>query len=97
MDYRKKTEKMIVSTLNKLYKVKQICYSEESNDDFDSLHDDFYWQIQGIRDTLWEAKRMENTEKAYLYYKDEMAHVNASIRDAKTYLKPRKKINWVYG
>ena len=48
---------------SKLWKYRELCYSEESNSKFDGLHDDLYWQSVGYAETLLELREeLETTE-----------------------------------
>lgn len=78
---------------DELIKLMDICYSDDSNDEFDELYDNIYWQIAGIAESIYE---IENGQEPFEW---ELESVKEMIAQIKSEYKRRVKkvdIKWVY-
>jgi hypothetical protein len=48
--------------LEMLHELKDLCYSDKSNEVFDQLHDDIYWQCVGLSMSMDECETDDDYE-----------------------------------
>ena len=88
VDKLNKARKQLVDLYNK-------CYSDNSCDQFDRYHDDIYYQINGIDETLDLIISARED-----FYQCELDQVNRMIKQLKSEWRRLSKatdIEWVYG
>ena len=81
--------------LNMLHELKDICYSEKSNEIFDELHDDIYWQCVGLSQSMDECETDDDWESLYPEWLDALQ----MAKDIKNYFKIITNdpgIGWIY-
>ena len=80
-----------------LYKLKDLCYAD-GLDEFDALHDDLYYQIQGLYQSLCEAEEDDWDEGWSNEFQDAFKLAN-DIEDYREQLLKisKKDLNWIYG
>jgi len=80
-----------------LYKLKDLCYAD-GLDEFDALHDDLYYQIQGLYQSLCEAEEDNWDEGWSKEFEDAFQLANDIENYREQLLKVSKKdFNWIYG
>lgn len=88
LDRLHKAKKELVNLYDK-------CYSDNSSDQFDSYHDDIYYQINGINETIYlVSNAIEDLDQR------EIDQVNLMIKQLKSEwrrLSNPNDIEWVYG
>lgn len=92
---------------DKLWDLYNLCYSDKSNDEFDELHDDLLWQIEGLAQSFneWEHDRDNDalTQKDIDAYAYELKDVREMIAQIQRHYqrvvvdKGEDGINWIYG
>jgi hypothetical protein len=91
------TKEKGMKAYNLLNKLRDLCYADDL-DEFDALHDDIYWQIEGLYDSLCEAEA-DNWDDGYeREFNDALSLAN----DIKSYREQllklsSKNFNWIYG
>jgi hypothetical protein len=80
-----------------LFKLKDLCYAD-GLDEFDALHDDLYYQIQGLNEALWEAEEDNFSDDWTKEFEDALKLAN-DIKDYREQLLKisKKDFNWIYG
>ena len=80
-----------------LYELKDLCYADELHE-FDALHDDLYYQIQGLHETMCEAEEDDWSDDYMKEFRDALALAN-NIKDYREQLLKlsNKDFNWIYG
>ena len=80
-----------------LNELKDLCYADDL-DDFDALHDNIYWQIQGLYESLCEAYD-DDWDTSYLKeFKAALSLANKIKSYRSQLLKlSRKDFEWIYG
>lgn len=78
-----------------LHDLKDLCYSEKSNEIFDELHDDIYWQCVGLKESMDDCQTADDWE----YLLNEWLDALEMAKDIKAYHKTLTEtppINWIY-
>jgi len=80
-----------------LNELRDLCYADDL-DEFDALHDDIYWQIQGLYESLCEAKQ-DDWDSAYLKEFNDALSLANDIKSYRSQLLKlsSKNFNWIYG
>jgi len=81
--------------LDMLHDLKNLCYSEDSNDTFDLLHDDIYWQCVG----LWQSMSECETDEEWQRSSKEFSEALEMAKKIKAYHKAvtmEEDIDWMY-
>lgn len=90
------TKEKGVKAINLLYDLKDLCYAD-GLDEFDGLHDDIYYQIQGLYESLCEAEEDNFSDDYAKEFEDALQLAN----DIKNYREQllelsNKDFNWIY-
>jgi hypothetical protein len=97
MKYTKQEVKTIgMKAYDLLNKLKDQCYADELGE-FDALHDDIYWQIQGLFESLCEAEE-DDWDEGYIKEFGEALALANNIKDYREQLLKlsKKNFNWIY-
>jgi len=97
MRYTKQEVKTIgMKAYDLLNKLKDLCYADELSE-FDALHDDIYWQIQGLHESLCEAEEDDWSDDYIKEFKEALDLAN-NIKDYREQLLKlsNKDFNWIY-
>ena len=97
MKYTKQEVKTIgMKAYDLLYELKDLCYAD-GLDEFDALHDDIYWQIQGLYQSLCEAEE-DGWSDDYIREFAEALVLAKNIKDYREQLLKlsKKNFNWIY-
>ena len=81
--------------LKMLHELKNICYSEQSNEIFDQLHDDIHWQIEGLKESMNDCETADDWESLHHEWLDALQ----MAKDIKNYFKiitNDPDIGWIY-
>ena len=80
-----------------LFKLKDLCYAD-GLDEFDALHDDLYYQIQGLHQSLCDAEE-DDWSGDYLEEFFDAFKLANDIEDYREQLLKisKKDFNWIYG
>ena len=98
MKYTKQEVKTIgMKAYDLLYELKDLCYAD-GLDEFDALHDNLYYQVQGLNETLCEAEEDDWSDD----YVSEFGQALALALKIKNYREKllklsNKDFNWIYG
>lgn len=90
-----KAKQIADKALNMLYELKDLCYSDQSNEIFDELHDDIYWQCVGLIQSMDECETDDDWESLRHEWLDALQ----MAKDIKKYYKiitNKPDINWIY-
>ena len=81
--------------LDLLHELKDLCYSDKSNDVFDQLHDDIYWQCAGLYESMSECETDDDWDSILPEFIDalEMAKKIKAYHKAVT---SAPDIDWMY-
>ena len=105
--------RMLISKVNKridnadycLGELRNFCYSDDSNEHFDELHDDLWAQEQGFNETVqeWKEDLINNSidERTLMAYDKELKQVEEMIKSIENYLDATQllvdnKIYWIF-
>lgn len=97
MKYSKEEVKTIgMKAYDLLYELKDLCYAD-GLDEFDALHDNLYYQVQGLNETLCEAEEDDWSDD----YIREFAEALVLAKNIKEYREQllklsNKDFNWIY-
>jgi hypothetical protein len=91
------TKEKGMKAYNLLNELRDLCYADDL-DEFDALHDDIYWQIEGLYDSLCEAEADNWDDGSEREFNDALSLAN----DIKSYREQllklsSKNFNWIYG
>ena len=81
--------------LDMLHELKDLCYSEQSNEIFDELHDDIHWQYEGLSESMSECETEDDWESLHHEWLDALQ----MAKDIKNYFKiitNDPDIGWIY-
>lgn len=80
-----------------LNELRDLCYADDL-EEFDALHDDIYWQVQGLYESLCEAEDDDWDDGYESEFNDALALAN-DIKDYREQLLKlsSKNFNWIYG
>jgi hypothetical protein len=94
------TERMALKCYNNLIELYEKFYSDESTDEFDKLHDDVYYQIQGLNDSMYQMYQEEDDEGNEMWNSEfeEVIALTKKLDDyRKDLMKYKEGFNWIYG
>jgi uncharacterized coiled-coil DUF342 family protein len=91
------TERMALKCYNNLTELYEKIYSDESTDEFDELHDDVYWQIQGFNHSMYQAEDDEWDEEWNSEFEEVIALTKKLDDYRKDLMKYKEGFNWIYG
>lgn len=91
------TERMALKCYNNLIELYEKFYSDESTDEFDKLHDDVYWQIQGLNDSMYQAEDDEWNEMWNSEFEEVIALTKKLDNYRKVLMEYDEGFNWIYG
>ena len=79
-----------------LNELRDLCYADDL-DEFDALHDNIYWQIEGLYESICEAEADDWDDGYESEFNDALALAN----DIKSYREQllklsSKNFNWIY-
>lgn len=81
--------------LNMLHELKDLCYSEQSNEIFDDLHDNIYWQCVGLSESMSECETEDDWDSLLHEWLDALQ----MAKDIKNYYRiitNAPDIGWIY-
>lgn len=81
--------------LKMLHKLKNLCYSEQSNEIFDELHDDIYWQCVGLSESMNECETDDDYESILHEFIDAL-EMAKQIKAYHKVLTSKPDIDWIY-
>jgi hypothetical protein len=97
MKYTKQEVKTIgMKAYDLLYELKDLCYAD-GLDEFDALHDDLHYQIQGLYYSLCDAEE-DDWDEGYIKEFGEALALANNIKDYREQLLKlsNKDFNWIY-
>ena len=90
-----KAKQTAEKALKMLHELKDLCYSEQSNEIFDELHDDIYWQCVGLSESMNECETDDDWESILHEFLDALK----MAKQIKAYHKAvtnSPNIDWIY-
>lgn len=90
------TKEKAIKAYNLLSELRGLCYADDL-DDFDALHDNIYWQLIGLNESMCEAEEDNFSDDWTKEFEDALKLAN-DIKDYREQLLKlsSKDFNWIY-